>query len=77
MILQVESLSGQFGDREPSAFMLGGARIEVLEIVDRWIAAQHSYYKVQASDAATYILRYTVARNEWQLTLYQAPRERY
>ena len=73
MILQVESLSGQFGDPEPCAFMLGDTRIEVLEITDRWIAEQHSYYKVQASDSATYILRYTPQRREWELTLYQAP----
>jgi hypothetical protein len=57
---------------EPQAFLLGGERISVLQIIDRWIAQDHSYYKVAASDHARYILRYTPALQQWELTLFQA-----
>jgi hypothetical protein len=72
MILHVESRSGLHGDMEPHAFMLGRQRIEVLQIIDRWIAERHSYFKIEASDHGMYILRYTPPSREWELTLFQA-----
>jgi hypothetical protein len=73
MILQVESCAGLHGDLEPLAFLLGGQRIDVVEIVDRWIGAEHSYFRVAASDHCMYILRYTLPLRQWELTLFQAP----
>lgn len=58
---------------EPLAFLLGGQRIKVLQIIDRWIAQDYSYYKITASDRGMYILRYTPAFQQWELTLFQAP----
>ena len=72
MLLHVESRPGLHGDLEPMAFQLGGERIEVLQILDRWIASDHSYFKVEASDHALYILRFTPAQRQWELTLFQA-----
>lgn len=73
MELQVESIPGPYGDLEPRAFMLGARRIEVIDILDRWLALEYSYFKVAASDGATYILQYTSASRDWQMTLYKAP----
>lgn len=73
MMLRVESRPGIHGDLEPLAFLLGGERIEVLRIIDRWIAHDHSYYKIAASDQGTYILRHTPALHLWEMTLFQAP----
>lgn len=73
MLLHVESCTGLHGDMEPLAFLLGGRRIEVLQIVDRWIARDHSYFKIEASDRGLYILRFTPAERQWELTLFQAP----
>lgn len=73
MLEHVESRPGLHGDMEPQAFQLGERRIDVLEIVDRWIAADHSYFKVEASDRGLYILRFTPAERQWELTLFQAP----
>ncbi|WP_225984523.1 hypothetical protein [Noviherbaspirillum aerium] len=72
MELQVESAPGPHGDIEPRAFMLGARRIEVIEIVDRWLALEYSYFKIAASDGATYILRYTGASSDWQMTLFKS-----
>lgn len=73
MLLHVESCAGLYGDMEPLAFLLGDQRIEVLQIVDRWIARDHSYFKIEASDRGLYILRFTPAERQWELTLFQAP----
>ena len=73
MELQVETAPGLHGDIEPRAFLLGARKVEVIDILDRWLALEHSYFKVAASDGATYILRYDSASRDWQMTLYKAP----
>ena len=73
MILRVESRTGLHGIVEPVAFLLGGQRINVVQIIDRWIAHDYSYFKIEASDRGMYILRYTPASQQWELTLFQAP----
>lgn len=75
MELQVESAPGLHGDIEPRAFMLGARRVEVLDILDRWLALEYSYFKVSASDGAIYILRFAGASHGWQMTLYKAPNQ--
>lgn len=72
MNLQVESGVGLHGDVEPRAFLLGNRRLEVLRIVDRWLASDYGYFKLEASDGSTYILRHDDLSNQWELTLYQA-----
>lgn len=72
MFLDVETRPGLHGDKEPVAFMLGDKRIEVVEILDRWIGGDHSYFKIQTNDQATYILRFEPLLNRWQLTLFKA-----
>ncbi|HYC42388.1 MAG TPA: hypothetical protein VEB70_05325 [Noviherbaspirillum sp.] len=72
MILQVESRPGMHGGREPVAFHLGGRRVGVLQVIDRWLSEDCSYFKVEADDSSTCILRHFHAKHEWELTLYQS-----
>lgn len=72
MILHVESHAGLHGGLEPLAFMLGGLRIDVLQIDDRWVGEDHCYFRIHGSDSATYILRYDQPQRQWELTLFQA-----
>jgi hypothetical protein len=73
MLLHVESHAGPNGEREPFAFLIGERRIDVVCILDRWIGDDHRYYKIEASDLALYILRFTPSEKKWELTLFQAP----
>jgi hypothetical protein len=72
MDLHVESRPGLQGDLEPTAFELGGKLIKVVQIIDRWIASDHSYFKIEAEDSGIYILRFTPEEKHWELTLFQA-----
>lgn len=72
MNLYVESTTGPHGDPEPFAFMLGESRLDVVHIVDRWFGEDYCYFKLLASDDATYILRFDTPSRHWNLTLYQA-----
>jgi hypothetical protein len=73
VLLKVDTVSGHAGMTEPVAFWLGENRVDVLEIVDRWPAKDYTYFKVAASDQASYILRHDAAPDTWELTLYKSP----
>jgi hypothetical protein len=67
MKIGVECYAGYRGEQEPRAFTLGERRFEVAEIVDRWIAPEHRYFKVKADDGRVLVLRQDAASGEWEL----------
>lgn len=74
LMLTVECDAGANGEREPHAFSMGKRRVIVDEIIDRWLATDHQYFKVRADDSGTYILRYDANRAIWELTLFDSGR---
>ena len=70
MRIQVQCYAGHRGEEEPRAFDLGDRRLEVVEIVDRWLAPDHRYFKVQADDRNVYILRHDEAAGEWEMAAF-------
>ena len=72
MDLHVESRPGCHGDPEPTAFELGGQVVKVRQVIDRWIASDHSYFKIEADDSGIYILRFTPDERHWEMTLFQS-----
>jgi hypothetical protein len=69
--VRVECYAGHRGEEEPRAFYFGVRRVEVQEILDRWLAPDHRYFKVRGDDSATYILRHDVVNDRWELTLFE------
>ncbi len=67
MRIRVECHAGYRAEEEPRAFTLGETRFEVVEILDRWMAPEHRYFKVKASDGRTLVLRHDTASGEWEL----------
>jgi hypothetical protein len=46
--------------------------VDVVDILDRWLAPEHLYLKVKGDDGATYIIRHDVTTDQWELTLYNS-----
>lgn len=76
MRIQVECYAGYRGEQEPRAFSLGERRLQVVSLLDRWLAPAHRYFKVAASDGNTYILRHDETREEWELGAFRQGVER-
>ncbi len=70
--VEVECYAGYRGEETPRAFHIGGRRIEICEVLDRWIAPDHRYFKVRGVDGALYILRHDAVSGEWELTFFEA-----
>jgi hypothetical protein len=69
--IRVECHAGHRADEEPRAFHIGARRVEVVEIVDRWLAPDHRYFKVRGVDDGIYILRHDITADRWELTMFE------
>ena len=67
MKIRVECYAGYRGEEEPRAFKLGERRFAVLEILDRWLAPDHRYFKVKVDDGRTFGLRHDTQSGDWEL----------
>lgn len=72
MELLVECNPGDRDEETPRSFFLGARRIAVEEILDRWLAPDHRYFKIRGADRGIYILRYDVFSDRWELTFFKA-----
>lgn len=70
LALRVECYAGHKGEETPRAFELGSRRLEVAQVVDRWLGPDHRYFKVATLDGDTYILRHDQAGDFWELTMF-------
>lgn len=67
-LLRVECYAGHRGEETPRRFELDERRVEVAEVLDRWLAPDHRYFKLLGDDRRSYILRHDVDSGDWQLT---------
>ncbi|MEJ2689211.1 MAG: hypothetical protein P8130_04540 [Deltaproteobacteria bacterium] len=68
--MRVECYSGYRGEETPRRFRLRARSVEIQEVLDRWLAPDHRYFKVRGDDGAIYILRHDVGQERWEVTLF-------
>jgi hypothetical protein len=73
VIVRVECYAGHRGEETPRRVWFDGRAVELVELLDAWLAPDHRYFKMEGADGATYILRHDRPSGRWQLTLYQSP----
>jgi hypothetical protein len=69
--MRVECYAGYRGEQEPRAFWLGERRLAVRDLVDRWFAPTKRWFKVEADDGNTYVLRHDETSGEWDLAAFR------
>jgi hypothetical protein len=72
LTIRVECYAGYRDEETPRRFFMGDKTVEIEEVIDRWLAPEHRYFKVRGSDNDIYILRYDEVDRQWQLTLFQS-----
>ncbi len=70
--IHVECYSGYMAEETPRRLLLGRRRVEVVEVLDRWLAPDHRYFKFEGDDGGTYIMRHDVAAQRWKLMMFSA-----
>ena len=69
--IDVECYAGYRGEETPRTLRFGTRRVEVARILDRWLAPDHRYFKVEGDDGGTYIVRHDVVKQCWELTMFE------
>jgi len=72
MELEVECYSGYMAEETPRRLLLSRRRVEVVQVLDRWLAPDHRYFKIEGDDGGIYILRYDVAEHRWELKVFES-----
>lgn len=70
----VECYAGYRGEETPRRLRIGERPIEVTEVLDRWIAPGHRYFKLRGDDGGIYIVRHDSDADRWELTLFDSGR---
>ena len=76
ILVDVECYAGYRGEETPRRFQFQAGdrrQVEVDQVIDRWLAPDHRYFKVRGDDGGTYTLRHDPGRDLWELVIYQAP----
>jgi hypothetical protein len=72
MQIRVDCYAGYRGEETPRCIKMADHKIEVVQILDRWLAPDHRYFKILGDDEATYIIRHDSVLEQWELVFYQA-----
>jgi hypothetical protein len=72
LAVRVECYAGYRDEETPRRLALHGRVMEVADILDRWLAPDHRYFKVRGADGSLYILRHDTVSGEWELTLFES-----
>ena len=70
-MLRVECYAGHQGEETPRALVIGDRRVAVIEVLDRWLAPDHRYFKLKGDDGDVYVVRYSESAAEWELTMFE------
>ncbi len=73
--ITVKCYAGHRGEETPRSIFFKNRKIRVEEVIDRWLAPDHRYFKFRGEDEATYLIRHDVEEDFWELVFYQAGRE--
>jgi hypothetical protein len=71
LTVQVECHAGYRGEQTPRAILFDGRRIELVSLLDQWLAPDHRYFKTADASGDVYILRHDSSGDRWELTMYQ------
>ena len=69
--VRVECYAGYRSEETPRRFFMGRRRIEAAEIIDRWLAPDHRYFKVRGDDGDVYLLRHDSETGGWELVMFE------
>lgn len=72
LTLRVECYAGYRGEETPQRFHIGDRTVVVAEVIDRWLAPEHRYFKVRGDDGDLYIIRHDVPTGRWEMTMFES-----
>ena len=70
--IRVNCYAGYRGEETPQMIFIKERAIEVVEVLDRWLAPDHRYFKIRGDDENFYIIRHDTVQDIWELTMFES-----
>lgn len=70
-MLHVECYAGHRGEETPRRLTIGDRIVAVEEVLDRWLAPDHRYFKLKGDDGDVYLVRQDTASGVWELSMFR------
>jgi len=70
--VEVECRVDEQGEELPWKFFISKREITVLELLDRWPAREHRYFKLRGDDEGIYLLRHDIPQQKWELFMFDS-----
>jgi hypothetical protein len=67
MELIVECYAGYRGEETPRRLLFGQRKIEVAEVIDRWLEPDYRYFKLMGDNGKVYLVRHDETAQRWEL----------
>ena len=67
MNICVHTTPGRRGATDPQVFFVGGHRLIVASIVDRWTQHPHRFFEIVCHDGRRFLLQHDTERRTWEL----------
>jgi len=74
MKINVECYAGYRGEETPRQLLFDGRAVAVIDVMDRWLAPDHRYFKLKCEDGAIYLVRHDVGSDAWELVMFNSGR---
>jgi hypothetical protein len=71
MQIKVECYAGYRGAETPRIIWFKSRKIEIKQVLDRWLDPDHRYFKLLGDDGGIYIISHDMNTWTWELTFYQ------
>jgi hypothetical protein len=74
--IEVQCYAGYREEETPRRFRFRSRKIEVKQVLDRWLDPDHRYFKLLGDDEGIYIIRHDMETRSWELTYFQEEPDR-
>jgi hypothetical protein len=70
MKIRVECYTGYGGEETPRRFWLGNTKVEVAEVLERWLGPDKRYFKILGDNHSIYTFCLHLKTGIWELSFY-------
>lgn len=72
----MDCYAGYRGEETPRRIYFGRMTVDITNVIDRWLAPAHRYFKVEDDEGNEYILRHDSDAGRWELTSFKTHEHR-
>ena len=71
--IKINAYSGYKANERPLNFTMGGLKVEIIKVIDRWAEPDRNYFRVQGDNGKIYTLYWDREKDLWSVEKISKP----